>query len=83
MRAVKSVSIESDNRVAVTYLGGSTEILFPGHIDYDEAISLLNEQVGELNDDVGELKENISNFNDLGLSVVDGAINITYEETSV
>jgi hypothetical protein len=28
---------------------------------------------------IGELKEK---FNDLGLSVVDGAINITYEETS-
>lgn len=80
MRAVKSVSIDSDNRVAITYLDGSTEILFPEHIDYDEAISLLNEQVCELNDDVGELKEN---FNDLGLSVVDGAINITYEEATV
>lgn len=80
MRAVKSVSIDSDNRVTITYLDGSTEILFPGEINYDEAIRLLNEQVGELNDDVGELKEN---FNDLGLSVVDGAINITYEETSV
>jgi len=30
--------------------------------------------------EIGELKEN---FNDFGLSVVDGAINITYEEATV
>lgn len=30
--------------------------------------------------EIDELKEN---FNDLGLSVVDGAINITYEEATV
>lgn len=36
-----------------------------------------------MDDDISLLNEDISNFNDLGLSVVDGAINITYEETSV
>lgn len=76
MRAVKSVSIDSERRVIITYLDGSTETLFPEQIDYDEAIIALQEEIGEL-------KEDISNFNDLGLSVVDGAINITYEETSV
>jgi len=30
--------------------------------------------------EIGELKEN---FNNLGLSVVDGAINITYEEETI
>jgi hypothetical protein len=35
-----------------------------------------------MDEDISSLNEDISNFNDLGLSVVDGAINITYEETS-
>ena len=49
----------------------------------DDDISSLNEEITNSLDSVdakiGELKEN---FNNLGLSVVDGAINITYEETS-
>lgn len=37
----------------------------------------------KLDSELNSYIEDISNFNDLGLSVVDGAINITYEETSV
>ena len=47
----------------------------------DDDISSLNEEITNSLDSVdakiGELKEN---FNNLGLSVVDSAINITYEE---
>jgi len=50
----------------------------------DEDISSLNEEITNSLDSVdakiGELKEN---FNDFGLSMVDGAINITYEEATV
>ena len=55
MRAVKSVSIDSERRVIITYLDGSTETLFPEQIDYDEAIIALQEEIGEL-------KENITNL---------------------
>ena len=50
----------------------------------DEDISSLNEDItnslDSVDSEIGELKEK---FNDLGLSVVNGAINITYEEATV
>lgn len=50
----------------------------------DDDISSLNEDItnslDSVNTEIGELKEN---FNDFGLSMVDGAINITYEEATV
>lgn len=63
MRAVKSVSIDSERRVIITYLDGSTEILFPEQIDYDEAIRMLNEEVGELKNDLNSLES--YNFDEL------------------
>ena len=52
--------------------------------EIDEDLSSLNEEItnslDSMDSEIGELKEN---FNDFGLSVVDGAINITYEEATV
>lgn len=45
----------------------------------DERISAKAAQIAQNTSDISSVKENLS---DLGLSVVDGAVNITYEEVS-
>ena len=73
----------------VTPTTGSSKPVTSGGIK--AALDLMDEDISSLNEDItnsldsvdaeiGELKEN---FNDFGLSVVDGAINITYEEATV
>jgi hypothetical protein len=61
MRAVKSVSIDSERRVIITFLDGSTETLLPELIWGDaEVINSLSERIDNLDDEVGELKDNLS-----------------------
>ena len=73
----------------VTPTTGSSKPVTSGGIK--AALDLMDDDISSLNEDItnsldsvdaeiGELKEN---FNDFGLSVVDGAINITYEEATV
>jgi len=70
----------------VTPTTGSSKPVTSGGIK--AALDLMDDDIRSLNEDItnsldsvdakiGELKEN---FNNLGLSVVDSAINITYEE---
>ena len=61
----------------------ATTTVTDGSITREKLDSELNSYLDSVDNDLSSLNEDISNFNDLGLSVVDGAINITYEETSV
>lgn len=55
MRAVKSVTIDSERRVIITYLDGSTETLLPELICDADAINALTEQVGELKGNIDNI----------------------------
>lgn len=58
----------------------ATTTVMDGSITRQKLDSELNSYLNSVDSEIGELKEN---FNNLGLSVVDGAINITYEEETV
>lgn len=51
-----------------------------GDIITADKMNNIENGIKGVEDTIGELKEN---FNDFGLSMVDGAINITYEEATV
>lgn len=57
----------------------ATTTVEDGSITKTKLDSNLQTELDSMDSEIDELKEN---FNNLGLSVVDGAINITYEETS-
>lgn len=74
MRAVKSVTIDSERRVIITFLDGSTETLLPELILGDaEVINSLSERIDDLNDEVGELKENLT-LESRGEMTISGAL---------
>jgi len=69
--AVSAVSTDTELMDIRVTVDGTTETT---------AGTAVRKQVQDLKDDISSLKEN---FNDFGLSMVDGAINITYEEATV
>lgn len=72
------------NTTDVQLLRSRIDNLIAGNPGDDELIDIRVKADGSVAATAGEaVREQISKFNDLGLSVVDGAINITYEEETI